>query len=1054
MKKRVLSLALLLCAGAQLAFAQDRVIRGKVVDEQGNPQIADVVTFDGRATVTTDENGEFELTIPSGASNKLVVKSYENYPEQTITLGPDESEVIFTLGGEQLVEVVIEMPYLKTTSKDYVGSVNVLTSEDIKKFPVDNITKMFEGLTGMSTTNAGGQPGSTSGIQIRGTGSISGSSAPLIVVDGAVYNGDITMINPADIESSVVLKDAAATSLYGSRGSNGVIVITTKRGKNTKNGKPSINVDIKSGVLTQGIKNYDMVSDPGEYYSLAWDAYRNALITDSFTLDWNDAGVFASTDLIGQLGGYNIYDVPDDQVIDPTTGKLKEGASLLYTPDSWEKELSRLGTMQDYVISASGANNDMDYYMSLGYRNDKGFTKFTDNDRINARMNINSKFLDVAKFGLNVNVAYSTTNFSTNGGTSGGYNPFYAARTNPVIYPVYYRNANGEKEFDPLTGTDKFDWGSTALYPNSSIGDRANLMNANALGALTLDRDRSKMFELFAVPYLEFNVLPELTVGTRINVGYNSGFGESYNNPIYGQFANQSGTVSRSNSQYFNYTWSQYASYKRRFGKNEMHGIDAYVAHESYFWTRSTMSASRNGVSFPGNTNLTGAAVPTGSNSQDDNIRMESYLARVDYNYGGNLFLNASYRTDGSSKFSPTNRWGGFWAVGAAYNLKSAEFLNNVKEIDLLKLKVSYGAQGNDNIGIYAWQSLYSVDFANGNYSGVLISNIGNKNLTWEKQAQINAGIDFALFKRFSGELVYFNREIKDMLYNLPMAPSTGIASRPVNVLDMSNHGFEISLNALVVNNKNVSWTTGVNLTKTINKITKMPEQDSIYNGNYLFVKGHDLYSFFLVEHAGVDEDGNELYYTKDADGQRVTTTSWSDANNYGRTIVGLGRPDFEGSWSNRLSFYGFDLQTLVTFGIGGYVYDNIYQSLMGPTNTGWGANFHNDLITGNRWTNENRTGATLPRLELFNSNNGATSTRFLTDASYLNIRTITLGYSLPTELVSKIKLNNVRVFTSLDNIYLFTKRQGLNPQASFGGASDFVYYPARTLSFGVNIGL
>lgn len=1058
MKKRVLSLALVICAGAQFAYAQDRVIKGKILDVDGNPAVSiEVKTTDNRVFTSTDENGEFEMTIPSGASNKLEVVTFDQ-GNQIITLTSGQTDVNYTITSsseyESHGEIIIETPYMRTTTSEFTGSANILTSKDLEKFPVDNVTKMLEGQTGTSTTNAGGQPGSVAGTQLRGTGSISGSTGPLYVVDGAVYNGDITMINPADIETVITLKDATATSLYGSRGANGVIVITTKRGKNTRNGKPSINVDIKGGVLTQGIKNYDMVSNPGDYYSLAWDAYRNNLITTGFTADWAEAGMFASSDLIGQLGGYNSYNVPDDQVIDPVTGKLRDGASLLYTPDSWEKELSRLGSMQDYVISASGANDDMDYYMSLGYRNDKGFTKFTDNDRINARINVNSKFLEVAKFGLNLNAAYSTTNFSTNGGTSGGYNPFYAARANPVIYPVYYRNADGEKEFDPLTGTDKFDWGSVSLYPNSSIGDRANLMNANALGSLTLDRDRSKMFEIVAIPYLEVNVMPELRIGTRVNLGYNSGFGESYNNPIYGQFANQSGTVSRSNSQYFNYTWSQYANYMKRFGTESDHGLDIYAAHESYFWTRSTMSASRNGVTFPGNTNLTGAAVATGSNSQDDNIRLESYLARINYDYQGNIFLNASVRTDGSSRFAPNNRWGTFWAVGGGYNLKSAEFLNEVSQIDMLKFKVSYGTQGNDNIGMYAWQSLYSVDFANGGYSGALISNIGNANLTWERQNQLNAGIDFALFKRISGEIVYFNRTIVDMLYNLPMAPSTGIASRPVNVMDMTNNGFEIALNGVVVDNKNFSWTSGINLTKTMNKITRMPEQDSIISGNYLFVKDHDLYSFYLVEHADIDEEGNELYYSKDADGQRVATTVWSDANNTDRNIVGIGRPDLEGSWSNSLSFKGFDLQTLITFGIGGYVYDNIYQSLMGASNLNWGANFHNDLINGNRWTNENRSGATLPRLELSNTDIGSTSTRFLTDASYLNIRTVSLGYSLPSDVVSKIKLSNVRIYTSLDNIYLFTKRQGLNPQASFGGGSDFVYYPARTISFGVRVGL
>jgi TonB-linked SusC/RagA family outer membrane protein len=494
-------------------------------------------------------------------------------------------------------------------------------------------------------------------------------------------------------------------------------------------------------------------------------------------------------------------------------------------------------------------------------------------------------------------------------------------------------------------------------------------------------------------------------------------------------------------------------TYGKDFG---LHHIDATADHENYYLNVNGLSASRAGLAFPGNTNLAGAATPLGSSSQEDNHRIESYLLLANYNYNSKYLLSASIRYDGSSRFSPETRWGTpFWAVGGAWMLNKENFLNDVSWLDMLKVKASYGTNGNEALGgYYTWQSLYDLNYANGGDAGAIIANLGSNTLSWEHVKQLNAGFEAGLFKnRVNVEFNYFVKTNTDMLYYLPMPLSTGITSRPANIMDMENKGIELAINADVVRSDDFTWNTKLNLTHFKNEITKMPEsegQDSVITGNYMYTKGHSIYEYYLVESAGINhENGDELYYYYDANGNKLDTNNYAFAVANGKSYQGSSLPDLIGSFRNTFTYKGFGLDFMFTFGLGGKYYDGIYQGLMGPGAIG--QNWHEDIL--NSWTPEN-TDADLPRLEMDNQDIGQNSTRWLVDASYLSLRNVSLSYTFNSKWIKSAGLQSLMIYVNADNLMLLSKRKGMDPQATFAGNPDYIYSPARTVMFGVKVGL
>jgi len=1069
--------ALLLWFGAQTVMAQTKA-KGRIIDPTGEGIPGAAVKVNGTATgTTTDVDGYFEIDVPEGS--KITVSAI-GYGDQTLTASGGMT-VTMTTGDNVLVETVINAPYGPPITKEkYVGAADVVTGKQLENRPVTTLTAALEGATpGVQSTSTGGQPGGggSGNLRIRGVGSLPGSSstAPIIVLDGNVYDGDLASINVSDIESMTVLKDATSTSLYGSRGSNGVIVVTTKRGK--KGERARINLDAKVGVVQRGLPSYNVMRDPKDYYEASWRALYNSLVTGGMSAA--DAGKRASgltgTGAVDQLG-YNNYHIPGVEselqnayLLDSVTGKLNPNAQQKYASDDWAKAMQRTGLRQDYNLNVSGGSDKTDYYLSGGYLKEKGFLLNTDYERFSTRLNVNTQATDWLKFGMSMSAALSTQNApSENSGTSSA-NPSYIALNTAPIYPVYYRDTNNNMVIDPLTGKDKYDYGSTVKDPTYSMGNRAVNPGDNIVGQMQLNENRTIQRNFTFSPYLEVKLPKNFSFKTTLTTNYVNYENTDWGTTLHGQFKTKTDTIppvlggalSKFNDNSFNYTWNQSLSWNKKIDQD--HEISATAVHENYYYNETYLTGSNTG--FPAE-NFRDLSVATGtptSSSNTYNERLESYLGIVNYAYKGKYIFNANIRRDGLSRFYSDNRWGTFGAVGAAWIISDENFMKNVKWVNSLKLKASFGTQGNNRINTtggaqnyYAWQGLYDVSRPNGGNSAAIPITLNNTNLKWESQKNLNIGTEFTLFNNIlSGELNVYNRATSGLYYNVPFVPSTGFASKLQNAADMYNRGIELNVYVTPVRTSNFEWRFNANFSKFKNVLTKLADGvDSSIQSITMWKKGHSVYDYWVLHSDGVNSaNGDELYSYTDASGNKKDTSDWTAAANSlrGRGYTGTSSiPALQGGFTNTLKYKGFQLEFLITYSIGGQFYDGTYQNLMKMETMG-SNNLSPDVK--NSWTVDNPT-ASLPRLELGNQDIGQVSDRWLVNASWLNIRNINLSYTFPLKTIGKMGFQSLTTYLSADNVYLFSARKGMNPQQSFGGTSDYLYVPSRIVTFGVRLGL
>ena len=1064
--------ALLLWAGVQTVSAQTKA-KGKIIDKSGEAIPGAAVKVNGTTTGTmTDADGNFELDVPDGG--KITISAL-GYGPQTLDANGNMT-ITMTQGENILTDVVVSQPYGPPVTKGkYVGAADVITAKQIENRPVTDLTQAIEGASpGIQTSSASGQPGSGAGILIRGIGSLTGGVGPLYVVDGNVYTGDITSINPSDIENITVLKDATSTSLYGSRGSNGVIVVTTKRGKRGE--KPRISVDGKIGTVTRGLPNYKVMRDPKDYYEASWRGMYNSLVTGGQTpAAAGQAASGLSAEGVVDLLGYNSYNIPgvdaalqNASLLDPTTGKLNPNAQLKYATDDWSKEMQRTGLRQDYNFNVSGGSDKTDYFLSAGYLKEKGYLLATDYDRFTTRANVNSQATDWLKVGMNLSASMTTQNGNLSQSGTSSVNPNYIALNTAPVFPVYYRDSLNNKVIDPQTGKDKYDYGSTVKDPNSSMGTRAVNPGQNVIGEMQLNENRSDIKNVVFSPYLEVKLPKDFSFRTNLTTNYTNVAGTTWYTTLHGTYKptpdqdpNSGGLLDKNSANYFSYTWNQTLSWKKTLGKD--HELSASVVHENYYYNTSYQDASVKGFAFENLRELSnGSATPTVA-SQTDNERMESYLGLVSYAYKGKYLFDANIRRDGLSRFYQDNRWGTFGAVGAAWIISSEDFMKNVSWIQNLKLKASYGTQGNNDIrtatggvNYYAWQGLYDVSRPNGSNAAVVPITLPNYNLQWESQKNLNIGTEFTMFNNIlSAEINVYNRSTSGLYFNVPNAPSTGFPTKLQNAASLYNRGIELNFYVTPVNTKDFTWRINANFTKFKNVITSLGQgQDSVVGvGNGMWKKGHSIYDYWMVHSDGVDsKNGDELYSYIAADGSTRDTSDYIAAqNNGGRHYTGTSSiPKLQGAITNSLRYKSFTFSFLITYSIGGQFYDGIYQSLTTMETVG-ANNLTPDIKDA--WT-ETNTSAKLPRFEVGNQDIGQRSDRFLIDASWLNIRNINLSYDFPAGMLSKAGMGSLTAYVSADNVAFFSHRQGMNPQQSFGGSADYLYTPSRVLTFGLRLGL
>ena len=1020
--------------------AQEITIKGTVKDQDGLELPGAAIVIKGtNKGIATDGNGAFEIKAHQG---DILVFSTIGYAPKEVKVGKERNlNIVLSVDVLQLEGTeVVAVAYGTTDKKSFTGSMATIKAETIQAKQSSDVAKTLEGaVAGVQISTSSGQPGSNSAIRIRGIGSINASSAPLIILDGVPFEGTLNAINNSDIESVNVLKDASSSALYGARGANGVVLITTKSGSK---GRLSITLDSKLGFNYRGIPEYDIISSPGEYYETLWSALYNQ---NRYAQNQADAlaRTNASQSLINNVGtGYNIYNVADDQVV-LSNGKLNPAATIKYsdaaTFNQWEKALFNNRVRKEHNLSMTKGTEYNSFYFSFGYLGDEGYNMNTYFNRYATRFSYKGDITSWLKTNASSMITYTEQQGSTE---DDGYdNPFAWTRTIAPIYPIYEHDANGNR-------LSTYDYGITRKF-------NANT-NPVATQRENLNYNRDYYFNQSLS--LDAKLLKNFTFSVNGNFYANFYDVNYFTTPLGGAGKNYGGSATKYKSDNTVLTFNQLLRYNKNW---DNYGIEALLGHESYKKRFGTIEGGKKNFVDPYNSEFNNAAVLSSLTSYTRRYFVEGYFGQINANYQQKYYLSASLRRDGSSVFAPENRWGTFWSVGASWLLSEEKFLEKAKFIDLIKLKLSYGVQGNDELylpGSYSrsyvpYMTLYSVS-TNGNTPGLVASYKGNRNITWEESGNLNAGIELALFNnRLTLEADYFIKKTNNLLFDMPLPASTGFSSEPRNVADMVNKGFEFSLGVTPIRTDKVEWTISLNGLHYKNEITRLPEElreKGLTRGYQILKEGGSIYDFYMVKWGGVNPvNGDAQFYIKNTTTGKYELKGSADYDSTNsKQYVGTSIPDLQGGFGTTLSAYNFDLAVQFSYQFGGKFYDSQYANLMHSGDLG--RTWHTDIR--NRWTPENTT-SDIPRLEFANQKVLSLSDRFIVSSDYLSLRNVSLGYTFKQEIVEKLGLTKLRYYLTADNVYLWSKRQGLDPRTSLAGDNyDAVYSPIRTVSMGLTL--
>jgi TonB-linked SusC/RagA family outer membrane protein len=1022
-------LILLLLFSSTAVFAQTRTVTGRVYSAKDNTPLpgASVVVKGTTTGTVTDADGNFKLQVNDPAATALQIR-FIGMQQQEVAISNSPVNISLRSSGKDLDELVV-IAYGTAKKSSFTGSVSQIKGDELVNRQVSSVSKALQGLAaGVQSTSTSGQPGSDATIRIRGVGSINASADPLYVVDGVPYGGSLNAINPSDVESISVLKDAASSALYGSRGANGVIIITTKKGKKLGN---HIEARISQGFSQRAVKDYEKVTTD-QYFQMYWEAIRNAGLTSG--LSPATAATQASSNLVRRVG-INPYGTAFPQPVG-TDGKLVAGAKTLWD-DNWGDAMQRTGQRTEANLSVNGATDKTRYFISGGYLNDQGIYLGSGFKRYNVRSNIDIDAKKWLKVGLNIAGAHSDQQAppSEDSRTDNYVN---YGRLMSSFYPVYQRDrATGAYLLD-ANGNKMFDYGS---YRPSAGNPNSNLVATSAIDKHNVSRD-----DVSARVYGEATLWRGLKFKSSYNADYVSRQTHDYTNPTLGFDAEVGGTVERATYRTFSWTFNNIFTYEETF--NEKHHLTLLAGQEAYKFKTTFLDGQRSGFSLPGLDEPSGASLIKDLQGYTDTYSLSSYLGRAEYDYSGKYFLSASLRRDGSSRFAPNRRWGTFWSIGGSWKATEEEFLKNAAWLNLLTLRASYGAQGNDNLGADSYYNYYPLLEVNSNLGegGTYRRFIYNPQLKWETNLNFNLGVDFSTFEnRLGGTVEFFQRKSKDLLYSKPLAPSLGYSSLDQNIGALKNTGVDVTIHGVPVRTKDFTWSIDLNATHYKNVITELPQKEIITGTKKLMV-GHSIYDFWLREWAGIDQaTGLPLWYVDKADGTKGTTGTYSSATQY---YTGSSLPDVYGGLTNTFNYKGFSFSFLVAYSLGGKVLDQDYLFMLG-TGTTAGRSFGTEML--NHWTPENKN-TDVPKLTTVQTNWTSVSSRFLYDASYARLKSVNLSYNLPKSLLDKAQLNNVTIYLQAENLFTLYNHKGLDPEQSVGGTTYYRYPAVKSLSAGINL--
>jgi len=1025
-------------------IGQQYKVSGQVTGVNGEPIPGVNVFVEGSTASGTITNieGRYEIDVNEGELS--LVFSFIGYETQTISVAGRASINVTLLEDVQNIEQVMVVAYGTAKKETFTGSAEVVGSEQLVNTTSADISTALQGrVAGVQVSSFSGAAGSSAAVRIRGVGSANASAAPLYVVDG-VPNAPIPAIS--DIETSTVLKDAAAAALYGSRAANGVIVITTKKGK----GKAKINLSYRHTMGWKSSDNQDLMN-ADQYSSKVWEGLRNKA---KYMMGPNDySGTpeqYAHDNLLSTIPYNPYYEMEGGkrvQSLQPfdDNGTLRSGVGRLYSTD-WVDEAYRTSNIDDLHLSFGKGGDDYNLYGSLTFFNQEGIQIGNDYTRLDYNLNMNTSINKYVEIGINSNGRYQK------------YTPVRSMKNayiNPPNVPIYKRyGVTGEEVIDGVEyGDFVLDQNGNKVYHwDSKV--TSNETNLRAERETYIEETDNT--NIIISPYINIKPIDELTITAKGSAKFFQQNENYFYNPVNGSGVSDKGrNVRESNNQRTLFGFLQ-ATFEKEFGNHDIKAMAVYEAEE---WVRRDLNATaKNFPMWQIAQNLDDGQVKDWMYSrQVENARV-SALGQLEYGLLDKYYLSGSFRRDGSSRFGPNNRYGNFWSIGATWRLSEESFMASADFINSLKLRGSYGVSGNDAIGNYAWQSTYTLGGKYNNISGAQLDQVENLNLGWEGNINSNVAVEFKMFNRLWGTLELYNRTSDRLLMWRQMPYTTGLTSRMENVGKISNKGIELMLGAQVFNSSNFSWETSVTITSNKNKIEEWYGNN--YNGQAYYETGGSMFNYQMRKWAGVDPlTGAPLWYQRIEDedgnwtGKTTVTTDWNKASEYDakNDLDGAdAEPTFYGSWVNDLTYKNFDFSMLFYFNVGSYAYNDMMGVL---SNDGaqplW--NMHVDNMDS--WNNPG-DNADVP----MNNIGDPTlawwrSSRFLERADYLKLKNLVIGYTIPKRISKSIGLSNIRVYGMGENLFTWTKFKGYDPELNLDNQTSWsVIPPVTSITFGVNV--
>lgn len=1011
-----------------------QMVAGTVTSSDGPLSGVNIIEKGTTNGTTTDANGKYSIIL-SKTNGSLVFSSIMFVTKEERTNGRAIIDVRLEQDMKALEQVIVTA-YGTSKRSQFTGASSVVKSKDIQKIQISSVTTALAGsVTGVQVQTPDATPGSSPQIRIRGISSINGVSDPLYVVNGAPFGGDLNSIDPNDVESITVLKDASATALYGSRAASGVVLITTKKGR----GNTVVNFKQTFGVTDQASPLHKRVNN-AQYYEMRWEANKNGYMDQNPTATLAQAEAWAHANTIPRLGGYNSYDkyplLPNGR-IDPTA-KPRWGSG----PTDWENLLLAPGPRYESSLSLSGANEKgLSYFASFGYLNDKGYVTTQEFDRYSGRVDVSGKVGKVFEMGINTSFAQSKFV-----GPRFVRHQYGFALDMPDIYPAYqwddasntFKQGNDRGKVYDLGGGNQFSYNRLT---------RGTWANVHGLQQADDDIMRSIRTNLSVRPYISVTPFQGFTIMSQFAADFVNEMWKFYGNSFRGLWAGVGGEIVRNDNSNFVYTSTTTATYMKSFGN---HSIDVLGGVEAYSLRFNNVQSSAQRFAVPTLNEIGAAGLITGGFSLEDNHRLLSYLSRVQYSYQGKYFLSASFRRDGTSRFASENRWGNFGSLGSSWIMSKEKFFDGAPSwINDATVRFSIGSQGNERIGnYYAYLGTYNISSDLG-ASALSLRTLSNNLLRWETNLQTNYGLTTRLFDRININFDYWVKKSNDLLFSRALPLSSGVGAVDENIGDVQNKGFDLEIVADIMPlSSKFKWEVSLGLSHYTNKITKLPNE--INTGYYRYKEGVSVFEYYLREWSGVNPANGSGSWTNSTGG--IT----ENINEAAFDFRGTALPDFFGFWKNTFNYKSFDLSVNIIYNVGGQIYDARFQTLSHAGSRNLAETFAAENY--DFWTPQNKN-ATQTRLTFFGAKGNPyhqNSTRYLVDATYARFRNITLGYILPRNPISKIGLTNARIFLQADNFITFfgMKKRGLDPEIFVSGQGPNVATPspAKIASAGISI--